>query len=233
MKFSLILSLVIPAAVGQTGTASIGGTVLDAKSQKPIPSALVMATQTGPSGFTARTKSGGDGAFRFQGLPAGTFSLCVQTAGGRYLDVCQWNGGSPTVTLSAGQAAAGVSVRLAPASVLNVQVQDPQKVLSQKTKDGRRPHLAVGVWGPGGLYYPARSLGAAPAANIQGGVTYNFQLPVPRDTTLTLHVASRDVNLGDAGGVPLPANASRQAFQHATGDPNPRRFAFTVMGLLP
>jgi hypothetical protein len=31
----------------------------------------------------------------------------------------------------------------------------------------------------------------------------------------------------------LPANASQQAFQHATGDPKPKSFSFSVLGLLP
>jgi len=33
--------------------------------------------------------------------------------------------------------------------------------------------------------------------------------------------------------VALPANASQQAFQHATGDPNPKSFTFSVLGFLP
>jgi len=56
---------------------------------------------------------------------------------------------------------------------------------------------------------------------------------VPRDTALNLRVASHDLKLGDDAGVALPANGSQQAFQHATGDPNPKSFAFTVLGVLP
>jgi hypothetical protein len=47
------------------------------------------------------------------------------------------------------------------------------------------------------------------------------------------YIASHDLKLGDATGVALPANASQQAFQHATGDPNPKSFSFSVLGLLP
>jgi hypothetical protein len=56
---------------------------------------------------------------------------------------------------------------------------------------------------------------------------------VPRDTALNLHIASHDLKLGDATGVALPANTTKQAVQYATGDPNPKSFAFTVLGLLP
>lgn len=237
MKYVLIiiLSLAVPAAIGQTGTGSIAGTVLDAETQKPIPAALVIASLAGAPPLTRNTKSGGDGAFWIQGLAAGKYSLCAQAAGDKYLDPCRWNGSPATVTLVSGQAASGVPLKLTAASVLSIHVQDPQRVLSQTTKDGRRPDLAIGVWGPKGLYYPAHASGSsAAAANLQTGVSgYSYQLAVPRDTALNFYIASHDLKLGDATGVALPGNASQQAFQHAAGDPNPKSFAFTVLGLLP
>ena len=234
MKYILLLSLALPAAMGQTVAASIAGTVLDAKTQKPIPTAWVMASRAGTPPLVKRTKSGGGGEFQIQGLTAGAYSLCVQAPGDQYLDPCQWNGSPTGVRLVSGQAAAGIRIALTPASVLNVQVRDAQKALSQLTKDGRRPDLSVGVWGPKGLYYPAHASGSPAAGNLANAVTsYSYRLAVPRDTALKYHIASRDLKLGDATGVALPGNASQQAFQHATGDANPKSFAFTVLGLLP
>jgi hypothetical protein len=208
---------------------------LDAQTQKPVPAVLVIASRAGAPPFTKNTKSGGDGAFQIQGLTAGSYSLCVQAAGDQYLDPCQWNGSPTAVTLASGQNATGISLRLIAASVLNIQVQDAQDVLSQLTKDGRRPDLTLGVWGPKGLYYPAHALGSpTAAANLRGGIAgYSYRLAVPRDTALNFYIASHDLKLGDATGVALPANASQQAFQHATGDPNPKSFSFSVLGLLP
>ena len=234
VKCILMLLLAIQAAIGQTGTAGIGGTVLDAKSQKPVSAAWVIANRAGAPPFTKHTKSGGDGAFQIQGLTAGNYSLCVQASGDQYLDPCQWNGSPTTVTLASGQNSTGISLKLTAASVLNIQVQDPQKVLSQKTKDGRNPDLTLGVWGPKGLYYAAHGSGSpTAAANPQGGVGYNYRLAVPLDTALNFYIASHDLKLGDAAGVTLPGNVSQQAFQHTTGDPNPKSLAFTVLGLLP
>jgi hypothetical protein len=118
---------------------------------------------------------------------------------------------------------------------LNIQVQDAQKVLSQLTKDGRRPDLTLGVWGPKGQYYPAHASGSPAASpDPQGGTTsYSYRLAVPRDTALNFYIASHDLKLGDATGLALPTNASQQAFQHATGDPSPKSFSFSVLGLLP
>jgi hypothetical protein len=238
MKYIAIFLLVTPFAIGQTGTASIAGTVLDARTQKPVPTVLVMAIRSDLPPFSRNTKSGGDGTFDIQGLPAGKYSLCVQAPGDGYLDPCQWNGTPAAVTLVSGQAATGVALRLSAASVLNIQVQDAQNLLRQKTKDGRRPDLAVGVWGPKGLYYPARAAGGpSVAGNPQPAGkavnNYSYQIAVPRDTALTLHISSKDLRLGDARGAALAGNAGQQAFQHATGDTSPKSFMFTVLGLLP
>jgi hypothetical protein len=89
MKYILLLLLAVSAAMGQTSTASIAGTVLDAKTLKPVPAALVIASRAGAPPFTRNTKSGGDGAYQVQGLTPGNYLVCVQASGGQYLDPCQ------------------------------------------------------------------------------------------------------------------------------------------------
>jgi hypothetical protein len=87
MKCILVLSLAVHVALAQTGTtgaASISGTVLDAKTQKPVPAALVIASRAGAPPFTRNTKAGADGAFRIQGLTPGNYLVCVQ-AGDQFL----------------------------------------------------------------------------------------------------------------------------------------------------
>jgi len=135
VKSILILLFAIHAALGQTGTASVQGTVLDAKTQKPVPAAWVIAVRAGPPPFTRNTKSGGDGAFQIQGLTAGNYSLCVQVEGDQYLNMCQWNGNPTPVALTSTQAVSGILLKLTAASILTIQVQDPLKVLSQPTKE--------------------------------------------------------------------------------------------------
>lgn len=235
MKYIAILSLICSASIGQTGTASITGTVIDSKTQKPVPAALVIASRATAPPLAKNTKSGGDGAFQIQGLTPGNYLVCVQAPGDQYLNPCEWNGSPAAVTLVSGQTAAGIKIALTPASVLNVQVNDAQKVLSQLTKDGRHPDLTLGVWGPKGQYHPARAASSpvAPAGPQASITTYTYHLAVPRDTVLNFYIASHDLKLGDASGVALPANASQQAFQHATGDNNPKSFTFSVLGFLP
>ena len=85
MKCLTILLLAVSAALGQTATASIAGTVLDAKTQRPISTAWVMAKRAGLTPLVRNTKSGGAGEFQIQGLPAGEYSLCVADAAGQPL----------------------------------------------------------------------------------------------------------------------------------------------------
>jgi hypothetical protein len=69
MKFTSVLLLSLSCAMGQTAqtpTASISGTVLDAKTQEPVPAALVMVIQSGAPPFSRNTKTGADGAFEIQ-----------------------------------------------------------------------------------------------------------------------------------------------------------------------
>ena len=234
MKSIPLLVLAVSLAIGQTPTGSIAGTVVDAKTHKPIAAALVMTMRTGLPPFTRNTRTGADGAFLIRDLPPGKFSLCVQTPGQAYLNPCEWDGSPTTASLVSGQVATGVSIKLTPASILSVRVQDTQKALKQLTKDGRRAELTVGVWGPKGIYYPAQVSSVPLTENPQdAGVTYSYQIAVPRDTALKLDIASRDLKLGDATGLALSGNKSQQSFQHATGEANPKSFAFTVLGLLP
>ncbi len=235
MKAFPILLFAVAVASGQSPTGSIQGVLLDSGTQRPVPAAVVIANRAGVPPFTRNTRSGADGAFQIQGLPAGDYRLCVQVEGDQYLDPCQWSTGLTTVTLPAGQAASGISLRVTAASVLYIQAQDPQNILSQKTADGRPPDLSVGVWGANGLYYPAHRAGSLTAGEnpLPGMPGHSYQLAVPRDTALQLQIASHDLRLGDAAGAALPANTSTQSFQLATGGPDAKSFTFTVLGLLP
>jgi len=83
------------------------------------------------------------------------------------------------------------------------------------------------------LYYPVHAWDSSGAGgNLQSGIA-GYEIAVPRHMALKFHIASRDLRLGAATGATLPGNASEQAFQHATGDPNPASFKFTVLGVLP
>lgn len=229
----LILILFAAEALAQTATASIQGSVTDAQNNRPVAGAHVTAirSELPPARQTART--GSDGVFQLSGLPAGTYTICAQVPGSLYLDPCKWTAGPANplakpagLVLAAGQKVTGAAVRLAQGSALTVRLEDPGQVLSQKTKDGRVPHVAAGVWGTNNLFHPA-----APSSADKNGVTYT--LAIPKDTPLRFQIVSRDLKLSDSAGAALAANAPAESFQHATTDANPKSYRFTVTGLAP
>lgn len=211
------------------------GAVLESGTGKPIPSAIILANRAGLPPLAKTTKSGADGAFQLQGLPPGNYVLCAQVASGEYVNSCEWGAVPPEITLKSAQTLTGLVVALETSSIVTIRLRDPRNEMSQTTKDGRHPGLTLGVWGPKGLYYPAHRAGGAQAPTVMhnGVATYSYRIAVPRDTPLKLHVASRDLKLGDADEVPLPDNASQRAFQRSSSDADPQDFTFSLLGLLP
>ncbi len=212
------------ALVAQTG--SIQGAATDSKG-KPLKGTFVTAVRGGLPPASQSASTANDGSFKIQGLPAGTYSLCVQVPGDGYLDPCQWGGTPVKITLADGQTSTGNTLKVADASVLVIRIDDPGKALGQHTKDGRNPHLLVGVWSGNGLFLPAH-VASTDAAGTQ------YQVSIPRDAALKLHVSSRDLQVADAGGAAIAASTGeQQTFQHNTGDSNPKSFKYTITGLVP
>ncbi|HEY3838511.1 MAG TPA: carboxypeptidase-like regulatory domain-containing protein [Bryobacteraceae bacterium] len=221
------------ALIGQQSTGSIQGTVLDQGNNKAISGAYVTATRSGLPPSSQTVKSASDGSFQLQGLSAGTYTVCVQVVSQAYLNPCDWsgNGRAPvnpanSVSINAGQKSTGTTLKLQTGSILTVKMQDTAQLLNQKTKSGYAPDLMLGVAGPARTFHQMRA-----AAADATGTTY--QVVVPFDMPLNVQVKSRALKLGDATGAALAANATTQAFQHATGESNPKTFTFTVLGLNP
>jgi hypothetical protein len=214
--------------MAQTGTTSIQGTVTDASNNKPIAGAFVITNRSGLPPFSETAQTGADGSYQMQGLPAGSYSLCVQVPGDGYLDPCRFGGGAQPITLAAGQQSLGNIAKLKPASILKIRLNDASGLLTQYTKDGHDPDLLIGVFGSGPqrTFFPAHLAGQDKAGT-------NYQVAVPLDMPLTFSIASNSLKLADTTGAALPNNTSQQGFQHATGDSNPPSFAFTVTGVKP
>jgi hypothetical protein len=218
-----------------TSPGSIQGKVTDDQST-PIAGALVTITRTFATPkdvttpYSQSVKTASDGSFLAQGLPPGSYSYCAQAPGDGYLNGCHWSVPMPSVTLSAGQKLRA-AIRVDKGSILKVRVQDPGHVALNHSHDKKNPPILMQVRDGRGHFVPVHSTGRDSAG-------FNYQLTVPLDTPLSFHIVAAKLNLSDAAGVSLPASAqassaSQAAFQHNTGDPNPKSFQFTITGVIP
>jgi hypothetical protein len=220
-------------SVTSTGAGTIAGAVNDGNTHAGLSGIAVTAVRSGLPPFSQTITSGSNGAFQLQGLPTGTYTLCAQAPAGGYLNPCG-NGAVPLqVNLTAGQISGGNVVNMRPGSVLNVRVQDPQQLvtptINPTSGSPKPPDLLVGVWGPGSpgsQFYPAW-ISATDSAGI------DYQVTIPLDTKLALHISSKHFKLANAGGSALNGNFDQVNFQHATGDANPKSFTYSVAGVLP
>jgi len=210
------------ASAGTHSTASIQGTVTDRTTGRPIASVHVTAVRAGLPPASQTVQSALDGTFQLQKLPPGEYRLCAQVAGETYLDPCHWSppqaASGSTVTLKPGQAAGGIRIDLRPAALMQVRINDPQKLLSQPGKN-----VLVGVFTGSGLFRPALA-----KATDAGG--QNHEVSVPFDTPVRLSVSSAQVAMSDDKGKPLTAVSPAVPVTHPSVGPAPSPITFTVTG---
>lgn len=219
-----VLVSLAPVAAQIPPSAAIRGAVTDDKG-RALSGVLVTAVLNAGPPLARTSTSAADGSFQIQGLPAGPYSLCAQLPAGGYLDPCQWSLNPTSLTLIAKQVSTGNAVTLRKGSIVKIRMQDPGRLLAQKTRDGRQPHLLIAV--------PAlRGLNAAQQTGKDSNGA-DYEVTVPNDSSLTIQVVSRDLKLGDKLGNPLANNSAREAFQHGSADPNPKTFSYTVLSQLP
>jgi hypothetical protein len=205
-------------------TASIQGTMVDSATGKPLAGAVIIATKTAPPVKRAVATSTFDGSFQLPSLPAGTYTVCVQSPQDGYLATCHWGGTASTLTLATAQKSTGTEIAMKVGSVLKIHVDDPKQLLNQKTKDGYAPHLVMGVWS-GGQFYAARTAAKATTSA-------DYQVTIPFDTNLNFTIQSRNLNIGDAKGNALPSNGDQQSFQHASTESSHVSFGYTILSAI-
>ena len=224
-RICIVVLLLAPTLAAQINPSGIiRGAVTDDHGGA-MSGVLVTAQRDGVPVFGRTTTSAAGGAFALEGLPAGSYSLCAQVPAGGYLDPCQWSLQVPTVTLANRQVSTGNTVQVRRGGTVRIHMLDTGNQLSQRTRDGRPPHLLLGVPTPRGPLATAR-------AATRGNGSTDFELTVPLGMRLNLLVSSRDLQLGDSLGAPLAGNNSRDPFQNDS-DSAPRVFNYAVLGLLP
>lgn len=213
-------------SASSAASASIAGTTVDSATGKPVGAVIVTAVRGGLPPLSAHATSDNKGNYAITGLAAGSYTVCARSIGDGYLDPCQWSSIPATISLAEGQALTASTIKMIPGSIAQVRVNDPGQLLNTKTAAGAVADISIGVWGAKGLFYPAHL-----SSKDSAGASY--QLTVPRDTLIALHIISRHLKLTDSTGTALPQNFLQQKFQSKSADANPPSFTFSVAALIP
>lgn len=149
--------------------------------------------------WMAATLTGG--AFQFQGLPEGTYTVCPRVPNTTWLSPCEWNFTTPTATISISTPNAIVPITLKRGVAVPIRIDDAGQLLA--ANEGKTPSagLLVNLYGPG-LFFRLVPL----VSKDSGG--RNYQILVPFNTSLTLMVHPSFYRLTDAKGVALSQSAT-------------------------
>ncbi|MCW5981199.1 MAG: carboxypeptidase regulatory-like domain-containing protein [Bryobacteraceae bacterium] len=181
------------------GYPQIKGKILDDASGVPVAGATVIAAEApkafSPTGPTIqRATSQSDGTYSFDGLPLGSYHLCVHHPGD-YLDPCQWPQGSLKSVSPGGPP---VDIRLQKGARLCVRVYDPEDLASQVSKSGPVPLVPVNA------LITADAAVLRPLLPVQTGERqYEYCSLAPPDTDFTLTVSSAAFLLADNDGTAI------------------------------
>jgi hypothetical protein len=140
---------------------------------------------------TGARKAGADGAFEFSDLSAGTYSICVQSQDGVYLNPCVW-GERQTVEIdgkTAGKSQfAGIKISLQRGVKLQFVVEDPDSLLAESQTAATGKSLSAGVWTPAGEYIPMLGV---PVNKTR----WLFETVVPKNIGLHAHFRCTGIGL--------------------------------------
>ncbi len=190
-------------AAEANGGGSLTGSVVD-DNGRPVPGARVLISQTpsvkhsikappvvtGPLAATVTSDS--DGNFRASGLAPAQYILCAKAPNPGLLDPCHWSTSAPTVTVSAAQPTSGVKITMPKGAILQVHIDDPQRLL-KPVATGADSDLAVHIVTAKGIHYSAPILS-------NNGVGREHKITVPFDTAVNLRVLSSRLNVNEQSG---------------------------------
>ncbi len=223
-RYSIILIVAIStgsAAFGQTG--GISGTIASA-SGFPIAGATVTYRRLvnflanvgkgpprlapGEVHYGASAVTDAKGSHAAQGLPQGTYQVCVDVSGQPFLDPCKWST-PPSVQVKSGQTSV-LTLSLRQGVFLQIRLNDPRSLLPTSVSPADSPHIITGV-----IFGTGAFLAAQRASVDSGG--QNYRMPIPSGTPLNLWLFSGHVSLADSQGKTVPATGSKMAFQAVAG----------------
>ncbi len=194
----LLMSTLAEAA----DTAKVFGSVQSARG--PVAGAFVIISQELPDlqkeklatnwkPFVATAKTGSDGAYGFDAVPVGTFSICAQVPGSDLINGCQWSEGVVRVKVAAAGSATAAPITLTQGYLVKIKVEDPQGLAAKAEGRTAKPAMRVGVWGPGRFFHEARET----KLDSKGR---EYELLVPYEVVLSVGATSEKLSIASPDG---------------------------------
>ena len=194
----------------------------------PVANARVQVLRATAPPFNVEVKTGDDGSFDAEGLPAGTYRICPDPPSGQHLSPCLWHDPSAIVTVQDGQVVDGTTIVMKLGTTVTVVVKDPVGLLQKKhVKTDPMQMLFVAVKGPKKIPYPL-------AAGVQQGSRTVYQMTVPFDTALKLIVLPIGLAATNDSGNAIPDKGQVLDFAQPRnqkaklGGQQPLSFEFTI-----
>ncbi|MGH7462270.1 MAG: hypothetical protein ACREMA_14765 [Longimicrobiales bacterium] len=218
----ILLMVFVPlllAAQTSPGPGSISGTVIGPDGTPVSPAWVQYARRAGGPGSPV-TQGGSarierDGSFSITGLNPGDYKLCVEASPLGFLNPCRWGHPETRVVLTPAQpSVTGLQLRPSPGSKIEVQVEDPLRLL-EATEQRHGFDLLIGARRAGRPFLIPSRIGTKTATGRL------YALTAPLDVPLKVQIYNRHLDLVNAQGQPLAGNVIEFPVRLSASQPTP------------
>ncbi|WP_031495467.1 carboxypeptidase-like regulatory domain-containing protein [Bryobacter aggregatus] len=173
--------------------------------------------------FATNVITSSDGSYRFAGLPFGRYELCVQALEGDYVDMCRWGQAAANPIIGTAKVVT-VDVKLAPAKVVLVEVDDAEGLLGRHEDKSPGGFLSIGA------FTPQREVVDAQVSQ-DNKLKRVYRLLVPANTKFQIRTNSPLFDVVSTNEMLQPLRVTQDQDQILTESDGPKTIQVRIQGL--